>query len=182
MTFAATKEKVSNRGVPPDSFLTELVAWGTRAADEIFTVNTKDDIYSHVVAELGPWKNDRHRRCAMLEVMRVLAGFESSWNWRAGVDTTNPTSTTPDTIEAGAWQVSANSIRFGDDLKELVLRKIGSLDGDHFQRAMKQDHQLAMEYVARLLRHTVAHHGPVKRHEINPWLQRDAVDEFDALI
>jgi hypothetical protein len=34
----------------------------------------------------------------MLEVTRVLAGFESSWHWNAGVDTNNPTSITPGTI------------------------------------------------------------------------------------
>jgi hypothetical protein len=71
---------------------------------------------------------------------------------------------------------------FGQELKDLVLSKVGSLDGDKFQQAMKQDHQLAMEYVARLLRRTVNHHGPVKRHEIDAWLRRDAVMEFQALL
>jgi hypothetical protein len=28
----------------------------------------------------------------MLEVLRVLAGFESSWDWEAGRHVTNPTS------------------------------------------------------------------------------------------
>jgi hypothetical protein len=118
----------------------------------------------------------------MAEVMRVLAGFESSWDWNAGVDTTNPSSTTPDTIEAGAWQVSANSMAFGQELKDLVFSKVGSLDGEEFQQAMKRDHKLAMEYVARLLRRTVNHHGPVKRHEIDAWLRRDAVVEFEGLL
>lgn len=182
MAFQAVKQNVFNRGIPPDSFLNELVAWGGTALDEIFAPNTHADIYSNVVGVLGPWQGLRHRRAVMLEVMRVLAGFESSWDWDAGVDTTNPTSTTPDTIEAGAWQVSANSMAFGQELKDLVLNKVGSLDGDDFQQAMKQDHQLAMEYVARLLRRTVNHHGPVKRHEIDSWLRRDAVVEFQALL
>jgi len=39
-----------------------------------------------------------------------------------------------------------------------------------------------MEYVARLLRRTVNHHGPVKRQEIDPWLREDAVAEFRALL
>ena len=43
---------------------------------------------------------------------------------------------------------------------------------------MKQDHLLAMEYIARLLRRTVNHNGPVKQHEIDPWLRQDAVTEF----
>ena len=85
MDFHATKQRVLNRGVPPDSFLDELVAWGRSAPDEIFAPNANTDVYSNVVAVLGPWQDLRHRRAVMLEVMRVLAGFESSWNWNAGV-------------------------------------------------------------------------------------------------
>jgi hypothetical protein len=32
------------------------------------------------------------------------------------------------------------------------------------------------------LRPTIRHNGPVLRHEIDPWLRRDAVDEFLALM
>ena len=182
MTFDATKQHVLNRGVPPDNFLDQLVAWGKTAPDEIFVPNDNTDIYSNVVGVLGPWEDLGHRRAAMLEVMRVLAGFESSWDWTAGADVTNPDSVTPETIEAGAWQVSANSMGFGEELKDLVRAKAGSLDGNDFQRAMKADHPLAMEYIARLLRRTVDHNGPVKRHEIDPWLRKDAVVEFRALL
>jgi hypothetical protein len=38
------------------------------------------------------------------------------------------------------------------------------------------------EYIAHLLRRTVRHNGPVKRHEIDAWLRRDAVDEFLELL
>ena len=44
-----------------------------------------------------------------------------------GRDNSNPTSVTPDTIEAGAWQVSANSMNFGQELKDLVLREVGTI-------------------------------------------------------
>ena len=118
-----------------------------------------------------------HRRAAMLEVLRVLAGFESSWDWTCGRDVTNSTSVTPTTIEAGAWQVSGNSRAFGRDLRDLA-----PADGDRFQRAMKSDHPLAMEYIARLLRHTVRHNGPVLRHEIDPFLSREAVAQFMSLL
>ena len=182
MAYKATKQRVLNRGVPPDSFLDQLVAWGKTAQDDIFIPNAATDIYSNVFHSLGPWKDLRHRRCVMLEVMRVLAGFESSWNWNEGADTTNPTSVTLTTIEAGAWQVSANSMGFGRELKALVLAKAGSLDGSIFQCAMKQNHPLAMEYIARLLRRTVNHNGPVKRHEIDRWLRKDAVAEFQGLL
>jgi hypothetical protein len=180
--YHALKQRVKNRGVPPDEFLDELVAWGSRAPDDIFVVNDNPDVYASVVGVLGPWKDLAYRRAAMLEVMRVLAGFESSWDWNAGRDTTNPTSVTPDTIEAGAWQVSANSMNFGEELKELVRKAINTLDGTAFQEAMKADHPLAMEYIARLLRRTVTHNGPVKRHEIDEWLRRDAVEEFLGLL
>ena len=182
MRYTAAKQQVANRGVPPDDFLDQLVAWGKDAPEEIFARNDRADVYSSVFGSLGPWKDNLHRRAAMLEVMRVLAGFESSWDWNAGRDITNPTSVTPDTIEAGAWQVSANSMNFGQELKDLVLAKIGTLDGNAFQKAMKEDHPLAMEYIARLLRRTTHHNGPVLRHEIDPWLRRDSVAEFESLL
>lgn len=182
MHYDAIKQRVANRGTPPNSFLDELVAWGRVSDDDIFAPNSNQDIYASIAAVLGPWRGIGHRRAVMLEVMRVLAGFESSWNWNAGVDTHNPNSTTPTTIEAGAWQVSADSMAFGPELKALVLGRVGSLDGTAFQAAMKQDHPLAMEYIARLLRRTVDHNGPVKRHEIDEWLRPSAVAEFESLL
>jgi hypothetical protein len=84
MGYHATKHRVLNRGVPPDSFLDELVAWGRTAPDDIFLPNPHKDIYSNVFKVLGPWHDLRHRRAVMLEIMRVLAGFESSWHWNEG--------------------------------------------------------------------------------------------------
>jgi len=182
MTYGALRIKVSNRGRPPVAFLDELIAWGRTAAPEIFAPNAAQDIYASVREVLGPWRGDLQRRAVMLEVMRVLAGFESSWDWNAGRDVTNPTSVTATTTEAGAWQVSANSIGFGADLRQLVIGRVGTADGTRFQAAMKSDHALAMEYIARLLRHTVNHNGPVKRHEIDPWLSSEAVEELIGLL
>ena len=182
MTFSATKQAVSNRGIPPDSFLQTLVAWGRLAPDEIFVVNPYADIYGSIKAALGPYTDTMHRRCVMLEVMRVLGGFESSWSWLAGRDTTNASSDTPDTIEAGLWQVSANSMNFGQELRDLVFNHCSASDGNSFQAAMKRDRALAMEYIARLLRRTVLANGPVLRHEIDEWLRRDAVAEFILLL
>lgn len=182
MTYVATKQRVLDRGIPPTAFLDELVTWGRSADSAIFAPNPHDDIYSSVMSVLGPWRDGNHRRAAMLEVMRVLAGFESSWRWAEGRDITNASSVSPETIEAGAWQVSSNSMNFGLELQELVRRKVGSLDGNQFQAAMKSNHELAMEYIARLLRRTTHHNGPVKRHEIDEWLRRDAVTEFQNLL
>ena len=178
MAYQALKQQVYNRGRAPDAFLDELIDWGKRASDQIFAPNAEAGVYTSVKSSLGPWRDNLHRRAAMLEVMRVLAGFESSWDWNEGRDVANPTSVTPATIEAGAWQVSANSMSIAPELKALVIAKVGSTDGTKFQAAMKADHLLAMEYVARLLRYTTNHHGPVKRHEIDPWLRKDAVEEI----
>lgn len=182
MAYVALKSEVYNRGKPSNSFLDELVAWGRSAPDEIFAQNDVYDIYSSVFGVLGPYRSLAYRRAVMLEVLRVLAGYESSWKWDEGVDTSNPQSNTPETMEAGAWQVSANSMRYGQELRDLVIREAGGDDPTVFQAAMKNNHKLAIEYIARLLRRTTAHNGPVKRHEIDGWLKRGAVDEFMELL
>ena len=169
--FVACREKVLNRGKPPVAFLDQLVDWGKSAPNEIFSPNTNTDIYSFVKGELGPWANDLERRAAMLEVLRVLGGFESSWDWNAGRDTTNPGSNTACTEEAGILQVSGNSMNFDSSLKDLVRNVAGTTDCDTFRATTKANHPFALEYCARLLRFTVNHHGPVKRREINPELR-----------
>jgi hypothetical protein len=73
-------------------------------------------------------------------------------------------------------------MNFGSELRDLVKSRAGSLDPLVFQIAMKEDHILAMEYIARLLRRTTQHNGPVKRHEIDDWLSPKAVSEFQTLI
>lgn len=176
--FIACKQRVHNRGTPTVEFLDQLIDWGASAPDEIFVRNELVDIYSFVAPELGPWSDDRERRAAMLEVLRVLAGFESSWRWDAGRDITNPNSNQPCTEEAGVLQVSGDSMNFDDSLKDLVRRTQGSTDCTAFRATTKSDHPFALEYCARLLRFTTNHHGPVKRKEINQWLRRDAMAEL----
>ena len=176
--FVACREKVLNRGRPPVAFLNELVDWGVAAPVAIFSHNDRTDIYSVVKNELGPWANDLERRAAMLEVLRVLAGFESSWNWNEGVDTTNPDSNTACTEEAGILQCSGNSMNFDSSLKELLRAAAGATDCDTFRATTKANHPFALEYCARLLRFTVDHHGPVKHKHILPELRRDAMAEL----
>ena len=139
MAYHATKHHVANRGIPPDSFLDELVAWGRTAPNDIFAPNPKPDVYFSVFGALGPYDFDYrrdvfgHRRAVMLEVLRVLAGFESSWDWNDGSDRVADRRAArehkvrqPSELEAGAWQVSANSMVWGPELRNLVLRKVGS--------------------------------------------------------
>lgn len=197
--MSALQSKVLNRGTPPPSFIQEMVAWGRCAPDDIFartpTVGTRD-IYNKVFPDLGPYESLVHRKAVMLEVMRVLAGFESSWDWSEGVDTSRLGPDTPENAEAGAWQVSYDARRLDPSLASL-LREKGISDGMTFQRKMKFDHPLAMEFVARLMRVNTKHNGPLYRgaersairsslrgeeHSIYPWLKREAVQEFIALL
>lgn len=196
MTYLSTKVRVLNRGVPPDSFLDQLVAWGKSAPEEIFhprrDLPGETDIYNAIKPELGPWTSLLHRRAAMLETMRVLAGFESSWDWTEGVDTSRLGGDTPENSEAGAWQVSFDARRIAVELSTFLDTK-RIRDGVLFQRVTKFDHPFAMEFVARLMRHTRKHNGPLYKGDerliirkslraaeqsIYPWLSRAAVAEF----
>jgi hypothetical protein len=180
--FVACKHKVDNRGKPSDSFLNELVDWAQQAPDEIFAPNQNHDIYTNVVGELGPWTGPSHRKAAMLEALRVLGGFESSWDWNEGVDVTNPNSNTSCTEEAGIFQCSGDSMSKDSTLKALLLKVTGKTDCETFKTETKSNHAFAIEYCARLLRFTVRHHGPIRDRKINPWLRRDAVAEFETFI
>ena len=180
--FAACKAKVFNRGVPPDSFLDELIDWAKQAPDEIFQRNDNYDIYSSVASELGPYTGLAHRKAVMLEVLRVLGGLESSWNWKEGVDTNNPNSNTPCSEEAGIFQCSGDAMAFDGSLKGLLRHVSGKTDCATFIKTSKTNHCFAIEFCARLLRFTVNHHGPVKRKEINPWLRPGGVTEFESFL
>jgi len=180
--FIVCKAKVFNRGIAPDSFLNELIDWARQAPDGIFGENTNTDIYSSVAPQLGPWQNLLHRKAVMLEVLRVLGGFESSWNWNEGRDMRNPNSNTPCSEEAGIFQCSGDSMGFDPSLKRLLKDAAGKTDCATFIAVSKSNHKFAIEYCARLLRFTLDHHGPVKRKEINSWLQRDAVQEFQGFL
>lgn len=213
--MSAIKQLVLNRGIAPDSFLKTIVAWAKTAPDEIFAPNDNPaDIYAVVKGSLGPWENDNrviaaqigvtedkalpnhYRRAVMLEVMRVHAGFESSWNWNEGVDTTNRTSVANIAgQEAGIFQVSFDSTAIAHSSMLPFAGAHGIDTPQKFIPAMKADpmtgvlgeqppvtHNLCLEYYARLVRVSVAWAGPIKRGEILPWLSRKAVTEFIILL
>lgn len=210
MKFFATKARVFNRGVPSDEFLTELITIGRKMLDEYFLPNTNYDIYNKVKDELGPWHDLLTRKAVMIEVLRVLGMFESSGNWKTGVDTSRRSETTNENAEAGAWQVSWNNRRLDPALRAFLADR-GIDDGVEFQQKMKSDHTLAMEFAAMLLRVDVKdynriNNGPVRKIEgydsinerkktwpdqskywraeesIYPWLSRASVDEIKQLL
>ncbi|HJP92154.1 MAG TPA: hypothetical protein VJ875_09380 [Pyrinomonadaceae bacterium] len=63
--FIACRAEVANRGVPPNSFLNELIDWAKSAPDEIFEKNNVHDVYSNVRPELGPYSDALHRKAVM---------------------------------------------------------------------------------------------------------------------
>ena len=193
MKYQELMTEVKGRGVPPVGFLDELVAWGKSAADEIFAPNDEaGDVMGRLCAVLGPWEGAEgsaerllHRKCAMLELLRCLAGFESSWDWNEGVDTTNHRSMAhPECAEAGAFQESFDSVANEHQHHSLkdFLAAHGVTNAASFIARSKQDHQFELEYTARLLRITYKCNGPILRGDIDSSLSRAAVEEFKGLM
>lgn len=194
LMYNAIRHRVFNRGVPPESFVKSLCEWSHTAPAVIFAPNDHYDIYNKVSPELGPWLSIEHRRAVMLETLCVLAGFEAGWDWTEGVDTSRLGADTPANSEAGVWQVSWGSRHFAPDLEELLWNN-NITDGVTFQRKMKFEHSIAMEYSARLLRAKDGwkENGPLYKGDeraiirkslraaeqsVYPWLSRAAVAEF----
>ena len=171
-------QRVHNRGIPPEDFIADLIAFGKKATDDLFAPNDRFDIYDIIKPALGPWESIKHRKAAMLEALRVLAGFESSWKWNEGADVTNPAENSVETWSAGPFQISANSMNLDKSLKTFTQKAIWTTDPGKFRIAMMDDHPFAIEYTARLLRINTNHNGPVKRKEIVPWLRKEAVSAF----
>ena len=168
---------------PPTAFLDELVDWALLAPDELFQPNAVSDVYSAVVGQLGPYGIGAHRKAVMLEVLRCLAGLESMWNWNQGVHTTKPQAKTSHNEEAGAWQVSADSMGKGQSLTDFTQTTLGATDDATFISGMKTNHTFAIEYTVRLLRITIAHWGPfVNSKSIFSQLNRASVKEFRGFL
>ena len=184
-TYIATHYPVSTQHPsPPISFLDQLIDAIDALPDEVFAENPLHDIYAVMKGSLGPYTSLKHRKAVMCEVLRVQAAFESDWDWNAGVDKNNAYSKTHlEGEEAGAFQVSFDSINLGHFAMRpfAVERQIDT--PQKFIPAMKKDHRLAVEYCARLLRVSTTWCGTIN----NPALvishvRRDAVEEFQTFL
>lgn len=183
------------RDAPTKEFLDTIVGWAIDAPDEIFAYNSeRDDFYSHIKYKLGPWRSDdfqRHRRAVMLEVLRVLAGFESNYDWGRGPDT-GAGPQTECQQEAGILQVSGDSMTGFRGVGKWARQAYGVRSCKHFRKLTLENKLFAIEYCARLLRETYKHHGPLQRtnnHQtdprqtsIHPFLNIDAVEEFRGFL
>lgn len=196
LPVSAIFSHVHNRGVPPAGFISILVDTIRTLPDEVFADRPpgryEPDIFDFVKPKVGYWADPAMRRAVMCEVLRVLGGFESSWDWNEGRDYSNPESNRPETTEAGIFQCSANSVNFDPSLVrcfDRYARPIGleswadmRKSGMQFQWMTKEIAAYAIEHCARLLRFTIRHHGPILRNEISPWLRDDSVHQFHALL
>ena len=188
MNFVATLAPVTppgedDRGSPPVEFLTEFVTLLRKMPDSLYAPNQERyDIFDDIACTLGPWLSPLHRKASLAEVLRVLSGFESSWNWNCGADSTNETETDPYNASAGMWQVAANSQYQRHDLQALIKQYVSSKDYGDFQKSMKEDHEFALLYTTAFLRHTYRANGPIVSGKILPCLSRDAVKEFMGML
>ena len=67
----------------------------------------------------------------------------------------------------------------GQSLKDYAQATLGATDDATFISGMKSNHAFAIEYTVRLLRITIAHHGPfVNSRSIYGQLNRASVKEF----
>lgn len=198
--------KVFNRGVPPQSFLDEMIAWAKSAPNELFAPNAHYDIFNKVNDELGPFPGATllHRKATLLEVMRVLALFESGCKWTEGIDASRSGGTNTENAEAGFAQVCWSNRRLDPSLAAFLAAQ-GIRDGAEFQRRMKHDHPCALSFTALLLRIDIRdyqriNNGPIlkgaereatwpqrpklwaEQESIYPWLSRSAVAEFERLL
>lgn len=181
--YKACLASIPNQGRCPVSFLDAIIDNLNPLPDPVFAPNAITDIYSIVSPILGPWTGILHRKAAMCEVLRVTAAFESGWTWNEGADTTAGPETSLQE-EAGAWQVSANSMPLSPDgsLSQCVLRHAGKTDPLTFIAAMKSNHPLAVEYVARLFRFNTRWSGPTNRGWTAQTVSRAAVAEFQTFL
>jgi hypothetical protein len=186
MNFSATLAPVGSQGSPPVDFLESLISWGKIADASIFEPVDRAELYSALAPYLGPFDDVEpywQRRAAMLEAMRVHAGFESSWNWSQGVDT-SAGQETPQEMETGIFQVSADSLTLAHDGS--LIACVGAYCPDHsiptFLAFMKSQHAFALEYYARLVRWNLRWAGPYNRGWVQAAVSRDAMAEFEALL
>lgn len=190
MTFNHTLSPVvhgdsQSKDSPPIDFLTDIVALVKQMDNSIFAPNTEvHDVFNGITG----WQGEKlspewfiHRKAVMLEVLRVLGGFESTWNWNEGKDQSSHHENDEETESAGLWQISYNSRAFGNDLRLLIARW-NILSGYDFQAITKLKKSFAVEYAVRLFRHTTQHNGPLKRGEVQTQLNFDAIEEFKQLL
>jgi hypothetical protein len=84
--------------------------------------------------------------------------------------------------ETGAWQVSFDSLELGEGAMLEFARTHDIATPQKFIDKMKTDHDLAMEYYARLVRVNIQWAGPLVSKKILPELRATALEEFKGML
>lgn len=179
---------IKNQGYVPDKFYDEVFETIKAMPDDVFARNPYNDIYSLMSAKLGPFETIAERRAVMVHVVSSMAGQESTWRWNIGRDP-GANNTSWDTQETGAFQTSCNIRNFNPGLTTLIVSSCEDYSGSvcqKFVKCTKGNHRFAIETVARALRFekngvpAYRHWGPLRRHEVTPFLTKACVAAIEA--
>ncbi len=175
--------RVHNRGKIPAWFVEDVIAVAKATPDVVFAPNSNYDIYSSIAPQLGPWRDLKHRKAAMVNVVLVAAGYESSWDYSEGRDM-SANNTSSCTEEAGILQSSGNSNYFSKTLGAYQQQVCGGTSCDNFRACSKSGNstfkkEFPVGHFMRLVRFTIKHHGPLVRKEVNPWLSKACVSAIE---
>jgi hypothetical protein len=180
----------SKRGTPKKDVVEEIIEYVSEMPDSDFSVNAKYDIYSHMAPKFSEYtKGIKKRRALMAAVLTNLAGWESTWDWNEGIDTTNISSTKSKcSEEAGLLQTSGDAMNFDKSLVRLFESSCKAYTKgtkcDRFIACSKDpgaNHRFTVIFTAMLLRHTTNHHGPIKRKsDVYSSLSIKCVEQIEA--
>lgn len=187
MSYQFAISVVYNRGAPPVAFIDELVLWAKFAGDDVFMPNDSNDIYAKYAPVLGPWTSLPQRKAGMMEMLRVLAGYEVAGHGRP-----EPTRIILITARQQPRRGSSRCRRTRWPLATLKTRLFAFWQhrSGRFYPGDETDTFFALDYAARLLRLTINANGPVLHDDLasgdkkylHHWLSPSAMNEFMALI
>lgn len=178
---------IPNQGKIPTSVLNNIIDFVRSAPDQVFEKNSEKDLYWLMSQKLGPITTLKQRRAVMADTQIVLGALESSWNYSTGRDPATPASKPCNEYEAGMFQVSSNSMAFGEGKLTLLFKaaceKYNSLATcQAFQKCTKEEPAFAHSYVGLLLRYTVNHHGPLLRGTVGSYLSKSCQNEIEGIL
>lgn len=178
---------IPNQGKIPTSVLNNIIDFVRSAPDQVFEKNNEQDIYWLFAKTLGPITTLKQRRAVMADTQIVLGALESSWGYGVGRDPATPASKPCNEYEAGMFQVSSNSMAFGNGQLTTLFKaacgpymSLGTCQA--FQKCTKEEPAFAHSYVGLLLRYTINHHGPIKRGNVGRLLSKSCQNEIEAIL
>jgi hypothetical protein len=181
--YSACIAAVADKGSPPASFIDTIIAGVKALPDAAVGPKPVSNIFSALARAFGDPQDTLTRKAIMCEGLRVVAAFESGWDWNCSADTTAGPET-PSETESGAFQASQNSESLDPTggLAAFLDSKWGAHDAAAFIRNMKTDHITAVQYAAMLFDWNTKWDGPVNRGWVTSNVSAAAVAEFKEFL